>query len=302
MTGDAIKPIDERSPKSRRRWFSFSLRSLMLLVVVIAIPLAWKVNRARNQRIVVAELEKLNAVRDGISKAILHITYDYEIVQVAGRKTYPNVPPPGPKWLVDFFGKEYLVEVSAVTIYNPQVTDATIALIARLPKIEYLTLGSPNITDDGLVHFAGMHNLETLELYSNNLTGADLVHLAGLKRFKKLTFSGRTTDVFLEQISKLNDLEFLQFFGTAQITDRGLAHIAKLHKLKSLRFEFKQVLAVGEDYVRITDEGLVNLHGLKNLEILILNTTQVTQTGIDDLQKALPIRKFSWNGSRVGPR
>ena len=41
----------------KRRWLQFSLRGLLLLMVVIAVPLGWR-HRVRQQRDAVAALEK----------------------------------------------------------------------------------------------------------------------------------------------------------------------------------------------------------------------------------------------------
>ena len=280
--------MNEQPPKSRRRWFSFSLRSMMLLVVVIAIPLGWKVNRARNQRVVVAELQKLT---------VTDIAYDYQFVAMKNGRG--KSLPPGPGWLIDLLGEEYFVEVVQIAVDDPQVTDETIALIARLPKIERVTLKSDRITDGGLVHFAGMHNLEVVTLYSNRITGAGLVHLAELKRLKWLDVWGWATDDSLEHISTLKRLENLHVIEPSQVTDRGLANVAKLTNLQSLHLGNDPRNTAGlQDYIKITDAGLGNLYGLKNLVSLRLNTTQVTQTGIDKLQKALPNCKIEWNPMR----
>ena len=278
-----MKSIDAQPPKSARRWFRFSLRSLMLHMVVIAIPMAWKVNRARNQRAVVAELGKLNS----------QIMYDYQIVNGRANR---NLSPPGPKWLIDFLGKEYFVEVSQVTLRNLHVTNDTLALVARLPEVKSASCGSASgITDSGLVHLAGMHDLEEVFLYPKRITGAGLVHLTGLKRLKKLYVPGWITDVSLEDVSKLEHLEHLHISGATQITDRGLVHIAKLRNLRYLVIGSLGTDGLGErDCMKYTDEGLVNLYGLKNLGFLRLSINEVSQASRDKLQAALPNCQIEW--------
>ena len=224
------------------------------------------------------------------------IIYDYQMDSTNGDPVYRDVPPPGPIWLTDLLGREYFVEVYSVAVDGPQVTDETIALIAKLPNIELVTFTDAKITDGGLVHFARMHNLEAVSLRSDQLTGAGLVHLRGLKRFKTLIVKGFATDAALEHISKLNDLEVLQIYGTAQITDKGLAQIAKLRNLQTLCLgSYRTGPVRPEDWMKVTDDGLANLYALKNLEFLKLNTTQVSQAGIDKLQKVLSNCKIEWN-------
>jgi hypothetical protein len=91
-------------------------------------------------------------------------------------------------------------------------------------------------------------------------------------------------------------LELLWLFDAAQITDSGLAHIAKLH---NLRFLFigggRQNVSDIQDCVKITDESVVNLCGLKNLEVLKSNIIKVNQAGKNKLRDALPNCRFEWN-------
>ena len=287
--------MNEQPPKSKRRWLRFSLRSMLLLVVVIAIPIAWKVNRARNQRVVVAELEKLNA----------DLIYDYQIVATNGVRSYDfYAPPPGPKWLTALLGKEYFVEVRKVCADGAAVTNETLALIAKLPDIEQVELvnldSEPGITDDGLVHFSKMQSLQAIVLHSNRISGVGLEHLTGLKRLTTLMAIGWNTDASLEHVSKLKSLEDLSLIEVRRITEKGLAQIAKLRNLRSL------CIGTGgwngddsgiRDCMNVTESGLANLYELKNLESLTLNTTRVTRIGRDKLQKALPNCQIQWNSN-----
>ncbi len=290
MTSDAIKSIDGQSAKPARRWFRFSLRSLLLLVAVLAIPLGWlgwKVNRARNQRIVVTELQKLNA----------QFIYDYQIVIKNGWLTKSNLSSPGPKWLTELLGNEFFTDVYCVTVDDPKATNETIALIAKLPGVEGVNLTSrTGITDVGLVHFAEMHNVDGVKLVSDRITGSGLVHLTSLKRLKRLWASRWITDDALEHISKLERLELLHLFEAVQISDRGLAHIAKLRNLRELIIGSGDSDESGvQDCMNVSDEGLANLYALTNLEYLSLNTTEVTQVRRDNLRKALPNCRIEWN-------
>ena len=45
--------------KPKRRWLRFSLRSLLLLVFMIAVALAWTIYKVRQQGIAVAALKKM---------------------------------------------------------------------------------------------------------------------------------------------------------------------------------------------------------------------------------------------------
>jgi len=76
---------------------------------------------------------------------------------------------------------------------------------------------------------------------------------------------------------------------SSPVTDADLASLKGLPHLRSLDLNADS---------KLTDAGLVNLRDLRNLnqlEMLDLSNTQVTDTGVAKLQKALPncdIRKL----------
>jgi len=50
------------STEPKRRWLRFSLRSLMLLVLVLAVALGWAVHKARQQGIAVSALKEMGCI------------------------------------------------------------------------------------------------------------------------------------------------------------------------------------------------------------------------------------------------
>jgi hypothetical protein len=231
----------------RRRWLRFSLRSLLLLVVLIAIPLAWKVNQVHNQRVVVAEIQRLKG----------RVAYD-SFMEWKGR---PQILK-GPEWLRGLLSDDFFTDVTVVQIGDPQVTDRTISQIATLPYLKWLSVRSNEISDDGLKYLAGKNTLEELHLHSSSITDKGLAQLVELKGLTRLESEvDHLSDSGLKQIAVLlRQLDSLKLAQTRGITDNGLKQLENLDNLRHL----------GLQDMLITDAGLVHLHGMENLKRLSL--------------------------------
>jgi hypothetical protein len=156
----------------RRRFFQFRLRSVFVIVAIAAVPctlLAWKMERKRQERAVVAAILTLGG----------KVYYEYE-------KGPPPHEPPGPIWLRKLFGDDFFAEVDSVEYGNSAITDAALDPIREFKHIKYLDLSRTDVTDEGLRRLKSLSNLQLLILEQTAVTGDGLIHLKGLVNLEYL--------------------------------------------------------------------------------------------------------------------
>ena len=256
----------------------FGLRTLLLTVVVVAVPCGWmgrELERARHQRELVERVSRYNYL-DGGQRLV-------------------------PKWLRKSLGEDFFAELEGVVLEDSE-THASLTHLRGLTNLRSLYLMGTPVTDDGLAHLRGLKNLRFLDLTGTKITDAGLSHLRGLTNLQSLDLTGtKITDAGLAHLRELTNLSLLKLTGT-KITDAGLAHISELTNLRSLYLYGTPVTGVGLAHLReltnlqtlglngtqVTDDGLVHLQGLKNLQFLYLSGTQVTDERVRQLQADLP--------------
>ncbi len=157
-------------PKPRRRWLQFSLRTLMVLMLIWSIPcgwVAWKVRQAREQRQAV----------EAVMGMLGHVLYEPKGI-------------PAPKFLQPLLGDDFfcdvwmvgfssykMVTVSGMSYPGTQVTDSGLVHLKRFPKLKRLYLGNTQVTDAGLVNLKGLARLERLDLSGTRVTDAGVAEL-----------------------------------------------------------------------------------------------------------------------------
>ncbi len=161
--------------KPRLRWFQYSLRSLLVLMVLVSIGMSWfavKMQRARKQKEAVEAIKKLGG----------EIQYDYEVRQAGN--PLPRVPP-GPAWLRNLLGDDFFA--SAVGVFFP-----------------------PSVTDAGLEHLKGLRQLQRLGLSGTQVSDAGLERLKGLTQLLGLSFynSTQVSDAGLAYLNRLTQLQW----------------------------------------------------------------------------------------------
>ena len=210
------------------RRFQFTIRTLLVLTVAVALPCSWlgvEMRKAREQKEAVAELEKSGCL----------VPYEWWPFDADGEPDLLSLDEqsqsPGPAWLRNVLGADFLSE--AVTVYfDRQADDTPMKPIARLAGMKVLWL-NPKVTDDGLENLRDLSELRRLGLIEANVTDAGIVHLAGLTKLQSLFLDGtQVTDVGLASIVGLTQLRRLSLDGT-RVTDAGLGNLLGWRNCKS---------------------------------------------------------------------
>ena len=202
--------------------FQFGVRSLFVLVVVIAIPCSWfsaAMEEAKQQRKTVAAIEEL------------------------GAETWEK--PSGPEWLRDLLGDDFLKNVDAVIFHGSEVTDAGLEHLKTLRQLKNLNLGTTRTTDAGLEHIKALRQLQVLNLNFTRVSDAGLESLKRLTELQELRLDDtKVTDAGLRHLEGLSQLTVLWLDGT-QVTDAGLEHLRKLSQLEDLGLRGTKVTREG---------------------------------------------------------
>jgi hypothetical protein len=213
-----------------RRILRFSVRGLIVVVLVICGWLGWVVRCARIQCTTVAELRKAGAFA----------VYDWNWKN--GRVNHGK--PWRPKWLVDAIGIDYFGSVNYVGIFHP--SEKVLFHSGQLGEVQELGIvNQEEITDGGLAHVKGLTKLSKLNLFKSRVTDAGMVHLKGVTGLKELNLNAtRITDSGLANLEDLTKLSDLNLSHTI-VTNAGMAHLKKLTKLAKLDLNQTHVTDAG---------------------------------------------------------
>ncbi len=227
---------DARKP--RRRWYQYSLRSLLLLMLLASIGMSWFAVRMQKSR------RQQDAV-EAVEKAGGWVVYDCQSEQASD----PNAVPPGPGWLRDRLGEYFFANVVAVYFDTTLVTDDDLQQLKRLPQLRTLYLAGALITDAGVEHLAEITQLEVLNLSATRVTDAGLNHLKALTHLWSLGLDhADVTDAGLQHLRGLTQLQELGLNHT-NVTDAGLENLKGLTQLRWLDLR----------WTKVTEEGVKRL-------------------------------------------
>lgn len=281
------------------------IRSLMFLILLLAIWLGWKAEKARIQRHVVQDFSPGN-----------RLEYDYEIYSssdfnfmnypLAARnrenliatqeRAYPGLRRKAAFFIARHLGPEYAGDLTRVQLIH-WPSDADLYKLKDLHYIEVLSAPNHNrggkrrsrfaskgkITDSGLAYIEGFRHLRALDLTGSRIGGKGLSHLAGLQKLRSLNLSDTLTcDAALGDLTPLKELEVLELDGTA-VGDEGARRLSRFRKLRRLSLNGTKVSEIGLSY----------LMKLPKLEYLDIGGTKISESDLAALRKTRPALSIS---------
>jgi hypothetical protein len=173
----------------------------------------------------------------------------------------------------------------SLDLSHTRVSDAGVARLKGLGGLMSLNLSNTGITDSGLEHICGLGPW-VLDLSHTKITDAGLAHLNGMN-LASLNLSDTKVNgsglQLLKGETKWMDTHIMSLdLSYTQFTDAGLQHL-----------EFLGIAHLTLKGDRITDAGLIHLKALPTLLEVDLRETQVTDTGVQGIQRLL------WSGVTI---
>lgn len=158
------------------------------------------------------------------------------------------------------------------------ITDADMDLIAKLTGLQLLILDGTGVTDAGIAHLVKLPNLGRLQLRGTKITDAAAPAIAKLGRLKVLDLGWTgITDAGMQQFAGLGLCD-LAVDGT-KITDYSLRNVIS---------GFPRLTDLYIGHTSVTDEGVLHLSKLVELQCLDLGNTQITDVGVENLCRCNP--------------
>jgi internalin A len=255
-------------------------------------------------------------------------------------------------------------QLRKLVLRGTDITDVGMPYLASLTGLKSLDIAHTMVGDVGLESLPALSQLEELDLGGTRITGINLNFLKLLPKLKRLSFNGiqrrnagacwtpLITDLDLDTISLLSGLEDLNLgvgvslgktgvavgagnchvTGGIQLTDLGVAKLAKLTKLRRLDISGAKITpaglkalknlplerlslwnctalddsaapelaAIGKlttldlSYTSAGDGMLKSLAALPNLKLLYLTDTKVTPAAVEAFRKEKPASFVSW--------
>lgn len=132
-------------------------------------------------------------------------------------------------------GLSHLNKLTQAKLNRTYVSDPTLEALCKIPTLTTLLLARTQVTDAGIQHLPELPKLKHLSLSETAITDASAPALSKLTNLEILALRRTAiTDTTLEALSELPGLRYLSLSGCRNITEYGIARLAKIKSLQGL--------------------------------------------------------------------
>ena len=159
----------------------FRLRTLMILIMICCVLLAWlalEIQRARKQQNAAKAVTQLGA----------NIYYDYQFPD-SNTPVKFEAPSQIPAFVRSIFGDGMFSDVTYLAWESNTITNDDLRLLSEFPRLKKLHLAGNRISEEGLVVLSELDELEEVSL-GMEMTDSGLDHLAGIRSMQELFILG----------------------------------------------------------------------------------------------------------------
>ena len=314
-------PAKKKLP--RRRWFQFSLRTLLLMMLVFGCGLGWFTAKRRQaqqawKRIADAEKQDVTLYSAGDDVYYGKISHQGTRFEQWLGISMPTPPECAKISLSRYNSKEAISQlanfpvIADIRVNAVSISDDDFELLAGEKRLTtlYIALSSPLnltlltgmsslvdlkivssrcMTDDAVQSIPDLPSLTILAIRDCPITGANLSHLAtACPQLESLSLRNtKLNEHEMLELEKLSHLKQLDLMYT-QLTDDGMAHLSEFQDLQELNLRSN----------RIGDRGLLHIQS-KRLEVLYLRCTNITDSSVSLFTRFPLLRRLNLGETKV---
>lgn len=195
-----------------------------------------------------------------------------------------------------------------------RVTDTGLQYIASCGNLEDLVLENTYVGDDGVTHLKGLTKLKLVNLSRTSITSAGIADLAGLENLiALLAYETLVDDSAIQHFKRMSDrlselhvsgtqfsglglielkhslpscnitCEVFDLSGSTGCTERWTKYVGRIHALD----DESRLKALDLSDTPVGDEEVAALHDLKNVQLIDLRGTSVSDSACQRLRSAL---------------
>jgi internalin A len=202
-----------------------------------------------------------------------------------------------------------LTKLESLVLRGTKLTDVGMASLSGLRNLKKLTISGTAVTDEGLKYLAGMRGLTWLDVDAEGVSDAALAHIVHRTQLEHLTLRAISSLTAFEQVSTLAALRELEATVHKEV-NAGWKCLEDLGQLESLTVagagvndeamihigQLTRLKALSIRFSTMTDDGLAHLAKLENLEHLHLHNSPITAEGLLSLAGTKKLKWLSLGG------